>query len=95
MSTKSALQSKTIIGILIAALPTIANHLGYNIDAVGIEENITTIVESVGVILAIYGRLSASDKIVGIIPKKERKPATYSDMRTVVAKKRGRPPKKR
>jgi hypothetical protein len=95
MSTKSALQSKTIVGILISLAPQIAARYGYAIDVEVLSTTLNDLISIGGMLLSTYGRLSASDKIVGIIPKKERKPATYSAVRSTVVKKRGRPPKVR
>jgi uncharacterized membrane protein len=95
MTTKPALQSVSILGGLVAIVPTLSNILGYDIGSEEVNAIVTSASAIVGGVMAIYGRVTATDKISGIIPKKKHKMATYTDMRAVVQKKRGRPPKKR
>lgn len=95
MTTKPALQSTAILGGLLAIIPNLSNMLGYNIAGEDITNIINGTAATIGGLMAIYGRLKATDKISGVLPAKSGKPATYSAMRTVVAKKRGRPAKKR
>lgn len=59
--SKNFLQSKTIQGILISALPYLSNLVGYEIpDHAGFVNDILILVGSVW---AIYGRVKAVDKI--------------------------------
>jgi hypothetical protein len=67
--TKSLLASKTLWGVLIAALPTIASLLGYQIADVagftaGANEAVDGIIALVGSALAVYGRVTATAKLV-------------------------------
>lgn len=67
--TKSLFQSKTIIGVVIAALPAVAGLLGYKVSDVaaftsGAEEAVAAIITLVGSAVAIYGRLKATSKLV-------------------------------
>ncbi len=63
---KSVFQSKTLIGIIIAALPTILGIFGVA-DSMEITEQteqiVSLIVEAAGSILAIYGRISATTTV--------------------------------
>lgn len=67
--TKSLLASKTLWGVLIAALPTIAKLFGYDIaDVAGFTANASEIVDGVialfGSAVAIYGRITATKALV-------------------------------
>ena len=67
--TKSILSSKTIWGVVVAALPTIATMLGYKIaDASAFTANASQIVDGLltlgGSALAIYGRIKATASLV-------------------------------
>lgn len=67
--TKSLLASKTLWGVLIAALPTLANALGYKIaDAASFTSGATELVDAVitlvGSALAVYGRVRATASLV-------------------------------
>ena len=64
--SKWFLKSKTIIGIILAALPALAVALGINFtedDSVMISGLMDLIVQLVGSGYAIYGRFVAEDKI--------------------------------
>lgn len=60
---KGFVQSKTIWGIFVAALPTISGWLGFDLQAEGLAIW-DGIIEIVGTGLAIYGRITANTKIV-------------------------------
>lgn len=67
--TKSILASKTLWGVLIAALPSIARLVGYDITDVaaftaGAGESVEAIITLVGSALAIFGRLKATAALV-------------------------------
>ena len=67
--TKSILASKTLWGVLIAALPTVAKLFGYEIADIssftsGANEAVDGIIALVGSAIAVYGRLTATAKLV-------------------------------
>jgi hypothetical protein len=67
--TKSLLASKTLWGVLIAALPSLAKFFGYDIADVagftaGANELVDGVITLVGSALAIYGRATATAKLV-------------------------------
>jgi hypothetical protein len=67
--TKSLFASKTIWGIVIAALPTIAGLLGYKIADVsaftaGANEIVDSALALFGASLALYGRIKATSSLV-------------------------------
>lgn len=69
METKSLFTSKTIIGVVIAALPTILGLFGISVsDLPGFTANVDQIanglVELFGSGLAIYGRIKATTALV-------------------------------
>lgn len=66
---KAALGSKTVWGVVIAALPTVAGLFGYQITdvasfAAGAEDVVNQVTTLVGSVLAIYGRAVATSKLV-------------------------------
>ncbi len=66
MNSKWAVKSKTIIGVIIAALPTILPTLGvsYSVDDhTMISESVDKIFVALGSIVAIYGRFVATDRL--------------------------------
>lgn len=69
METKSFLTSKTLWGVLIAALPTIAGLFGYHVTdaaafASGAQESVDGLLTLIGSALAIWGRVTATAKLV-------------------------------
>lgn len=69
MDSKPIWQSKTLIGVLIAALPSLAKAFGYEISDVasftaGASEAVDGIIALVGSALAVYGRITATAKLV-------------------------------
>lgn len=67
--TKSLFQSKTIIGIVIAALPTLLGLFGYQVSdvtafAAGSEDAINSLVTLAGSAVAVWGRVTATSKLV-------------------------------
>lgn len=69
MNTKSFLASKTIWGVLVAALPAIIGLFGLHITDVGTftagaQQNVDEITTLVGSALAVYGRLKATAILV-------------------------------
>lgn len=67
--TKSLLQSKTLWGVIVAALPALAGLFGYQVSDVaaftaGSEEAISGLITLVGSALAVYGRVKATAKLV-------------------------------
>ena len=65
--TKAALQSMTLWGLGISALPFLAKKVGLDLDETSAEKAMNTIVWAVGVALAIIGRFRAKGPIKGII----------------------------
>jgi hypothetical protein len=68
-NTKSILASKTLWGVVIAALPSIAALLGYQISDVagftsGANEAVDALITLAGSVLAIYGRVKATASLV-------------------------------
>lgn len=76
MTTKSILSSKTIWGLLIAALPLVASLFGFHL-APGFEAEAQATVDDLlqvaGLAFAAYGRVIATSKLV---IKKETPPAS-------------------
>lgn len=69
METKSVFASKTIWGVVIAALPTVLALVGYKVSDVaaftsGAEEIVGAIVTLAGSAVAIWGRISATKALV-------------------------------
>lgn len=69
METKNILQSKTVWGIVIAALPTLLALCGYKVSDVaaftsGAEDAINSIVTLAGSAVAIWGRITATKNLV-------------------------------
>lgn len=67
--TKSLFASKTIIGVVIAALPTILGLFGFQVSDVaaftaGSEDAVNSVMTLVGSALAVYGRAKATAKLV-------------------------------
>ena len=61
---KTLLQSKTIWGIVIAILAMLAKNAGYTIDEAG---TVNTIVEIIGLILGLYGRITATKQLKSVV----------------------------
>lgn len=67
--TKSLFQSKTLIGVVIAALPVILGLFGYKVSdaasfTAGSEEIVTAVITLAGSAVAIWGRLTATKALV-------------------------------
>lgn len=63
---KFFLKSKTIIGILISALPTLLPALGFSFsvdDAQMVSTTVDAVVQAGGLLLALYGRFVSDTKI--------------------------------
>ena len=59
-------ESKTIWGALIAIFASIINGLGFDLDTVSqsqLADSVIQLIGAIGAILAIYGRLNATDVI--------------------------------
>lgn len=66
ISSKMFLKSKTVIGVVIAALPTLLPALGVDFSAADgqfVSSSVDAIIQGVGSILALYGRFVAKDKL--------------------------------
>jgi hypothetical protein len=76
MTTKSILSSKTIWGLLVAALPLVASLFGFTL-APGFEAEaqatVDQLVQVAGLVFAAYGRVVATSKLV---IKNEKPPAS-------------------
>lgn len=69
METKNILASKTIWGVVIAALPTLLSLLGYKVSDVaaftsGAEDAINSIITLAGSAVAVWGRITATKNLV-------------------------------
>lgn len=65
---KSLLASKTIWGLIIAALGFLAQLLGFTVteaDTTSLSQIITNLMEGVGMLIALWGRISAT-KTIGV-----------------------------
>lgn len=70
MDTKQFLTSRTIIGLLMVLLPTVADWLGFQLPESVVEElgpQVVAMVENIwtaaGAALAIYGRIKATKRL--------------------------------
>lgn len=65
-AVKSFLESKTIIGVFISLLPTIGALFGVEITVGDVErgaEGVDHILQGIGALLAIYGRVTAKTQV--------------------------------
>lgn len=61
---KTLLQSKTIWGIVIAVIAMLTKSSGYTIDEAG---TVNTIIEIIGLVLGLYGRITATKQIKSVM----------------------------
>lgn len=69
MKSKAFLASKTIWGLIVAALPTLAPLIGLNLtadDASMLGSHVDAVLQAVGFALALYGRVKA-DKPLSVL----------------------------
>lgn len=71
METKFFLQSKTIIGAILIVISTLAPLIGFTFttaDVALVGGNVGNIIDGIGVLLVVWGRISAKTELVATPP---------------------------